>query len=657
MKYRPEIDGLRALAVVPVILFHAGVPGFGGGYVGVDVFFVISGFLITTIILNDIFDNKFSLLDFYERRARRILPALFFVVAACFPFAWLWLGSEDFEGFARSVVAVALFSSNILFWTESGYFDAATELKPLLHTWSLAVEEQFYIFFPLFLILLHRYRLKNIAVAMIIMLVCSLALCQWAAYASPKANYFLLPTRAWELLIGSLVAVYIKDRKEVTTEWKDQLFSMIGIGLLLWAIFLFDKNTPFPSVYALVPTVGAALIILFANQGTVANALLSSRAMVGIGLVSYSAYLWHQPVIAFAKHRATSDISTSVQVAILISISLLSYLTWRYVENPFRNKSTFNRGTIFSKSLAALLVLVSLGLAVSVNRGFDSREVGGVTLGVLDQYAAANHGLSPVCDGKFTLDDACSHGRSPSIVLWGDSYAMHLAQALVASPTKMEFRQHTLNACSPIPGVAALTYDSVGRWAKECIDQNDKVLDWILKNPSVRLVVISSPFSSLLSEEIFYDGKVRKYSYEELISRARNVVSRLRTAGKQVVFVSPPPRNGRDLGSCYSKAVRFSINVGSCDFLLRDVSDRYLWAEKFLRDVERFAPVLWLSDLTCQGGLCKTSMNGIPLYRDSGHLSVDGSEMLGKEFDLMAKIIEAGIRMPDNNGASKSGLQ
>lgn len=213
MKYRREIDGLRALAVLPVIFFHAGFKAFEGGFVGVDIFFVISGYLITNIILSDLNAGKFSIVTFYERRARRILPALFFVMLCCLPFAWLWLVPTHLEDFCQSMAAVSVFSSNILFWRESGYFGVASELKPLLHTWSLAVEEQYYLFFPLFLLGLWKLRKRWIFGSLALVAIVSLLLAQWGAYNKPAATFFLLPTRGWELAIGALIAFYFLYKK------------------------------------------------------------------------------------------------------------------------------------------------------------------------------------------------------------------------------------------------------------------------------------------------------------------------------------------------------------------------------------------------------------------------------------------------------------
>jgi peptidoglycan/LPS O-acetylase OafA/YrhL len=238
MDYRKEIDGLRALAVLPVILFHAGFETFSGGFVGVDVFFVISGYLITTIILEELEQGKFSIVNFYERRARRILPALFLVMFVCVPFAWFWLLPSDMKDFSQSLVAVSVFASNILFWRESGYFDTAAELKPLLHTWSLAVEEQYYVIFPLFLMLCWKLGKRWILVLLGFIFLTSFAVAQWAAYAKPAAAFYLLPTRGWELLTGAFAAFYFSqaNRREFC-KGLSEFGGWLGVALILYAVF------------------------------------------------------------------------------------------------------------------------------------------------------------------------------------------------------------------------------------------------------------------------------------------------------------------------------------------------------------------------------------------------------------------------------------
>ncbi|HUP88519.1 MAG TPA: acyltransferase [Longimicrobiales bacterium] len=365
MRYRREIDGLRALAVLPVMLFHAGFPTFSGGFVGVDVFFVVSGYLITTIILADLERGAFSLIHFYERRARRILPVLFLVVIACIPPAWLWLPPSELTSFSKSIVAVPLFVSNFFFWKDGGYFQTAAELKPLLHTWSLAVEEQYYVFFPMFMLIAWRYGRRFVLWSLLIIALISLAAAELGAVWRPVANFFLLPTRAWELAVGALVAFHLaKSPLHSPTLKLRQVLAILGFVLLLVSIFAYTDATPFPSVYGLLPTLGTALIILYASSETYVGRLLSVPILVGVGLISYSAYLWHQPILAFLRFFVSAP-SLTLRGLVLVLILGLSILSWRFVETPFRQKGRFTRRFVFAGSATVSILLASFGFVSS----------------------------------------------------------------------------------------------------------------------------------------------------------------------------------------------------------------------------------------------------------------------------------------------------
>ena len=370
MNYRREIDGLRAIAVLPVILFHAGFDTFAGGFVGVDVFFVISGYLITSIILHEQANGTFTLGSFYERRARRILPALFLVMAVCIPFAWLWMLPGEFEDFGQSLIATSLFTSNMLFWHEAGYFDVTAELKPLLHTWSLAVEEQYYLIFPMFMIVAAQRGRRWALTALGVVAAGSLALAEWGPLTN-AARFFLLPTRIWELLIGVFAAYYLvteDPRTRVQTRWLLEALGIAGIVLIFYAVFMFDEKTHFPGLNALIPTVGAVLIVLFAQPGTLTARFLGLRPLVGVGLISYGLYLWHQPLFAFARIRSFDAIEPSTFLLLTVAAFILAYASWALVEGHFRNRANRGRGAMVALPSALVVTFMITGIDAHMGR-------------------------------------------------------------------------------------------------------------------------------------------------------------------------------------------------------------------------------------------------------------------------------------------------
>lgn len=377
MKYRAEIDGLRALAVIPVILFHAGFDWFSGGFVGVDIFFVISGYLITSIILSEMEKGVFSVLNFYERRARRILPALFFILICSLLCAFIYLTPSDLKYFGGSMVGVTAFISNIFFWSRSGYFDTSSELKPLLHTWSLAVEEQFYIIFPLIIILTWRLGRKFQFRILLVIFFISLGVAEWSTNYSNiqkvvSGSFFLLPTRAWELLLGVFCAYKIKYRRNKYSNNTNQIASWLGVLMILYSIFSFNKNTPFPSVFGLLPTVGTAMLILFANPNTFVNKILSLRPLVMLGLISYSAYLWHQPIFAFFRYTNLIEPSEFTRLGLCVISLVFAWLSWKIVEQPFRRKDKFTASFIFKFSSIGLILFFIIGLGLYKQKGIFS---------------------------------------------------------------------------------------------------------------------------------------------------------------------------------------------------------------------------------------------------------------------------------------------
>ncbi|MEO0761148.1 MAG: acyltransferase, partial [Pseudomonadota bacterium] len=330
LRYRADIDGLRSIAVLPVVAFHFGIAAAPGGFVGVDVFFVISGYLITSIIARECAEGRFSLLDFYERRARRILPALFAMIAAVVVIGWFLFLPREFFDLAKSVGAATVFLANVLFYLSAGYFDAASYTKPLLHTWSLGIEEQFYIVIPLLFMALAWMGWKATAWIAAIT-VASLALSVATTEAMPQAAYYLLPWRAWELGLGALLALGVAP--PLRTAAAREAAAAIGVVLILGAVVLLDKSVPFPGWAALAPCLGAALLIHAGAGGTTrVGAVLASAVPVWIGKLSYSLYLWHWPVVVFFVYREMR-MPTLVEAAVLFAVSLaLAFASLKLVE-------------------------------------------------------------------------------------------------------------------------------------------------------------------------------------------------------------------------------------------------------------------------------------------------------------------------------------
>ena len=359
INYRPEIDGLRAIAVISVILYHAKITLFGqgvfdGGFLGVDIFFVISGYLISSIILKEkINTGMFSFAHFYQRRARRILPALFFVMILSYPLAWFYLLPNSFIDFSRSILSSLIFSSNFYFWVEAQEYAATSSLlKPFLHTWSLSVEEQFYIIFPIFLLIIYRFFKNHILLIFIFFFLTSIIFAQWGSITNPSLNFYMLPSRMWELLAGSILAFlelkFGRDNKRM----HNQIFNPIGIFLIFYSFIFFNDQMNLPSIKSLIPVLGAMLLIWFSHKDELITKILSTKSFVGVGLISYSLYLFHFPIMAFGRvnNSIPSELDKLNWILLTIIFSIFSYFI---IEKPFRNKSILS-----NKILAAFLTML-----------------------------------------------------------------------------------------------------------------------------------------------------------------------------------------------------------------------------------------------------------------------------------------------------------
>jgi len=426
MKYRKEIDGLRAVAVIPVIFFHAGIKYFEGGFIGVDIFFVISGYLITSILIQDIEKNNFSLINFYDRRVRRILPALFFVMLITIPFAWLWMMPTQMEGYSRSLIASTLFLSNILFWKERNYFEIGVEEKPLIHTWSLSIEEQYYLIFPIFLFYAWYFGKKKVFWIILLISLISFILSEWGWRNRPMANFFLTPTRTWELLVGSLTALYLSGQKIKSND----LLSFLGLLFILLSVFFYDKNTPFPSFYTLLPISGVVMLIIYANDNTLIAKLLGNKSLVKIGLISYSLYLIHQPIFAFYRISPYYKSEIIYFLPLIFIAFLIAMFSWKYVEQPFRDKKKIKRKFLFSLSLIFVLTFISFGFTGVKSNGFNKlrflpsdREFLDVLL--LRNYQYVTNRFDQLKNKEWDINK-----ETTNVLIIGDSFAQDIVNSV-----------------------------------------------------------------------------------------------------------------------------------------------------------------------------------------------------------------------------------
>ncbi|PDT36166.1 acyltransferase [Rhizobium sp. M10] len=634
MIYRREIDGLRAAAVMPVILFHAGFSFFSGGFIGVDVFFVISGFLITSIILEEMRDGTFSLAAFYERRARRILPALFLVVLCCLPFAWLWVMPEEFRAFSDSLIATSLSGANFLFWFKSGYFAPEAAEVPLLHIWSLAVEEQYYMFFPLLAMFMWKRKRNWLFATLVALALASLAYSEWASRVYPSANFYFLPSRAWEFLAGSICSfIPLTGQKRGS----DPL-SFLGFGMIAFSIFYFDETSPIPSTLALVPVVGAMLVLLYARQGTWVAALLSTRVFIMVGQISYSAYLWHQPLFAFARIRSIDPPPLTV-MGVLTCLSLvLAYVSWRFVEQPFRR-----RERRLLPSTRSLVASVSVVLAAFIAFGIYGHDTRGIPwrLPAPIKEFMANNGWSKTCllEGSSGWDTmpikGCvfngSHEQTYAIL--GDSLASSLTPALAKRLDGMNIglQQITHSFCAPVADVSMVPHQ-----ARDCGAFNAAAIDYLVKS-KVKTVVLAA------SWKIFFEQSRYRFRGEEVATsdvgqRLRDAfdktVAELTSAGIRVVIIYPHPRGDTEIAAKVAKLMHKgtpapTITIAQDEFLQQSAPSYAYLDDPKDTQVLRVDPARIFCGM--ETGRCDLAREGKTFISDKVHFTPAGAEAVADE--------------------------
>jgi peptidoglycan/LPS O-acetylase OafA/YrhL len=639
MQYRSDIDGLRGVSVIAVVLFHAGAAPFFGGFVGVDVFFVISGFLITSLITEEIAQGRFSLLVFYERRIRRIFPALFAVLAFCSIAAFFLYLPKEFRKFAASLVATALFVSNIHFSREQGYFDAPPDTKPLLHSWSLAIEEQFYIVFPLVLILTCWWAGRRWVGVIFALFILSLITSIWLTASDPNLAFYSAPARAWELMLGALLA------SGVLPEIKSRVREVAALGgamLIAWAVFRFSSNTLFPGATALVPCLGAALLIYAGQNGSsVVARALSWRPLVFVGLISYSLYLWHWPMLVFARYWNIEKLSAPQITAVIAASFVVAALSWTFVEQPFRRKTApVPRKPLFAAAAVAMIAVVGYGQIGIKSRGLPTR------------FSPEVARLGDTAEDKDCLDHAPAEGcmlGAPvraSYAVWGDSHAWALLPAIgpLAAHYGKAVRAFLYPNCPPVIGFS-LTSSSKKR---NCIPKNNETAQRLESSPDIHTVILIARYALYIEGPSEADGIKVNSSFEadssskpleerrsQFEGQLDATVDRLTAAGKNVVLVYPVPEIGFNVTTAAGRLLATGrdparLSVSAAAFHQREdmifaMLDRIGGSGKILR--------VYPHRRLCDQVKCIVVANGLPLYLDDDHLSVAGADYVRPELE------------------------
>mgnify|MGYP001281709945 FL=1 len=673
--YRPEIDGLRAIAVLSVIFFHAGISIFKGGFVGVDIFFVISGYLISTIILKDIEKKNFNINYFYQRRARRILPALIITIALTIPFALVLLPPEDLQNFSKSIISSLTFWSNFQFSFESGYFETSGEYKPLLHTWSLSIEEQFYIFYPLFFILFFKLGKKFLFLAICTVSILSLFFAQWSGnlnYTYPffdeellffsKSNWseFMMPFgRVWELAFGAICAFLLnsknnyfqKNLHKENTILIFNLFSFVGIFLILFSFFYLSENFPYPSFYSLMPVVGTVLLILFCNKSTIIQKILSFKILVFIGLISYSAYLFHFPVFSLARY---TDINNLNYLYIVPLILLASFFNWKFIEKPFRKKNaSLKKLLIFI--IFSYLILILISFYIIKNEGLNKREKFVLPESIEDSFIISKKGKNcfdiNYIHKKENKDKICKIGdinkKEIDFLIFGDSHIISFYNLFDTLAQK--FGKTGLfvgySACPPIMNVHTLLKNK----ERNCNKLNKLVFDISIEKNIKNLILISrwtyytdgkysgSDTMNYLSLRPSRSGN-KETSRKAFAKGIFDTLEAYNKLGKNVYIIEQPPLQITSAKTVYYRSLNSDLSEFKNNLSKNSVKmDKHIHFQMYVKKIFNKAlknyknlTLMNLDDVFCDKKInkCLIGNEKKSFYSDYHHLTSDGANMI-----------------------------
>ncbi|AJZ90156.1 hypothetical protein VW41_14590 [Klebsiella michiganensis] len=621
IRYRSDIDGIRAIAVSSVLLYHFFPQIIPGGFIGVDVFFVISGYLITSIILYKNKKQSLSILDFYARRIKRIFPALSITLISCLAFGWFALLSDEYRQLGKHVAASTIFVQNLTLLSEANYFDNASIAKPLLHLWSLGIEEQFYLIWPLIIYLCIKYN-KSLGVTLLLAGSVSFLIDLWYLKSGhPSAAYYSPDSRAWELLAGAMLAWlhnqvgYIRQKNIF-----DEIIVLASLTLLALGLFFIDQEKNFPGFYALIPTAATCMLIFAHPENRISKKLLSSRMMVFIGLISYPLYLWHWPLLSYAWILSGSEPSISLKFILIAATFILSLLTYYFIEKPFRNKTYSWRSVVGLASV--LLVTGSSGAIVYLNNGFPQRQnaelqgyPGDIGHDQFHKFIATKYVICTPSDiaatalrwGNYIRCMQSKEGNDIDIVLLGDSHAEHLFIGMAESLPNKNIAFYIEDG-SPFPGNNKFT----------------RLYEAILKNKHIKTVVLT----------MYWHGRVGEVpqgsSLEEQIAKTARIFT---SAGKKVILTDDVPDFPFTPDKCKGRRW-LSIGERTCT-ISQSESDKeknsYISALERVAEKNENVTLLSERKYLCDGVGCSMIKDGKLMYRDMHHLNINGSRYIGKE--------------------------
>jgi peptidoglycan/LPS O-acetylase OafA/YrhL len=676
--YRKDVDGLRAIAVMAVVVYHCSEALLPGGFIGVDVFFVISGYLITRLVASDIARGRFSIAEFYVRRTKRIFPALFVVLLSTLAIGVFLLAPSELSNLGRTTAATASFVSNIMFWQETGYFDTAAERKPLLHTWSLAVEEQFYLLWPVTLFLLAKMRIRfQMAVWSIVVL--SFGASCYLAVRQPPAAFFLLPARGWELLTGAALALGMLPvpRRRVARE----LSAAAGLTLVGLALFTLDRNSLFPGWNALLPCVGTALLIASGESGVtfVGRRLLMLRPVVFIGLISYSLYLWHWPLLALARVTQRGELSPDQAAGVAAIAALLSIATWRLIEIPLRAKGPSpSPGPILARYAVVSVAVFLLGAATYRSGGLIR-----FADPALARAERARYDINPLSQQCLRWQsavgplatDACVSGQEQfkrRLVVWGDSHADSAAPgfARLANDHRYATQQLTMAACPPLPQARVA---GPGANYDPCHAFNKQVLEYVTQTPAVEVVALVARWTLYTENARFGDdpGPITYLVDDEDPTQASAASKRvfkralaatlhaLSSAGKSVIILGTIPPMGMNVPDCFARNELPWSGYSACNSEASVVLPHLRFADSEIVQLAGATPGVCSylpKEALCPGGVCLGAADNDILYANDDHLTLPGALFLSRHLNVESCLKSVEMKAAETGDSAPSRI-